>query len=128
MIQATHSEPKNKKKALFLQRGGFVPGLDTFEDAVIYEAGLINAARELGFKGFKQLSLEQIHTLEIDILILTEDNGLPSLGSELLKHPLLKRKKMKTVRLAGKNLRCGGPASLEAVKVLNKALGYEIKS
>ena len=58
--QVQHPVFKGVKRAVFFQSGSYVPGAQTFENAIMEAAGLTNIAAELGIEIYGNLSLEQL--------------------------------------------------------------------
>lgn len=120
-LAALHPVAGLRKKALFLQSGGMVPGSGTFEDAIMAAAGLENLAATAGIKDYGNLSLEALIGLKPDILIFASDQKKrPTVRGELLDHPAIRKAlpHVKTVTLPSAILNCGSPASVEAVRIL----------
>jgi iron complex transport system substrate-binding protein len=108
---------------LFYQRGGYTPGAETFEDALIQTAGAKNISAERGIRHYGVLPLEALIEAQPDYVIFSEFDKLRrSVGGWLLDHPALKQsQKIQTVTIPGRWLNCGGPLSAEAVLELRKA-------
>jgi len=121
---ATQDDGKgNKRRAIFFQSGGFVPGSETFENAIMEAAGLENLAATLGIKDYGSLSLEKLIEMKPDILIFASDQKKqPTVRGEVLAHPAIRKSlsHVKTVTLPSATLSCGSPASVEAVRILVK--------
>jgi iron complex transport system substrate-binding protein len=113
----------SKQRAIFLQSGGLVPGLGTFENAIMEAAGLENLAAASGIKDYGSLSLEQLIRMKPNILIFASDQKKrPTVRGEVLDHPAIKKAlpHVKSVTLPSAILNCGSPASVEAVRILVK--------
>ncbi len=110
-------------KVLFYQRGGFTPGAETFEDAIIREAGAKNLSAADGIRHYGVLPLEALIAAQPDYVIFSEfDRTRLSVGGWLLEHPALRHARhIRTVTIPGRWLNCGGPLSVEAVRALRKA-------
>jgi len=110
-----------KKKAFFFQSGGLVPGLGTFENAIMEAAGLENLAATSGIRDYGNLSLEQLIQMKPEVLIFSNDQKQkPTIRGEVLTHPAIRKAlpHVKTVTLPSAILNCGSPASVEAVRIL----------
>jgi len=110
-------------RVLFYQRGGYTPGAETFEDALIQMAGAKNISAEEGIHHYGVLPLEELIAAQPDYVIFSEfDKSRRSVGGWLLDHPALRQsQKIKTVTIPGRWLNCGGPLSAQAVLELRKA-------
>jgi len=112
-------------RVLPLSRRGWVPGRDSFVGAVLAEAGLANAAGDLGvgFTGFA--SLEAIVNLKPDFLVVSdagdraEDDGraflLPPRAGALLSAS-------ETHRHSERMTECGGVLLADALNTLTEEL------
>ncbi len=112
-----------KRKAIFFQSGGFVPGSGTFEDAIMEAAGLENVAATSGIRDYGSLSLEKLIQMKPDVLIFASDQEKrPTVRGEVLTHPAIRKAlpHAKIVTLPTAMLNCGSPASVEAVRILVK--------
>jgi iron complex transport system substrate-binding protein len=113
--------PGFKKKALFFQSGGLVPGLGTFENSIMEAAGLENLAATVGIRDYGSLSLEKLVGMKPDVLIYSSDQKQkPTIRGEVLSHPAIRKALplVRTVTLPSAILNCGSPASVEAVRIL----------
>jgi iron complex transport system substrate-binding protein len=110
-----------KKRALFLQSGGMVPGLGTFENAIMEASGFENLAATMGIRDYGSLSLEKLIEMKPEVLIFSSDQKeKPTIRGEVLSHPAIRKAlpQVKTVTLPSAILNCGSPASVEAVRIL----------
>lgn len=108
--------------ALILNPNGFTAGAGSLVDEIIGAAGLTNLAPRLGVGDYAQIPLELVVTSRPDVLILnTRRDGPPSLATELLRHPILRKLPDRTrlVVLPSRLWLCGGPAIVEAVERLS---------
>ncbi len=114
--------PRRRLRVLVLNPNGFTSGAGSLVDSIIVAAGLKNAAADLGYTGFGQMPLEKVATSDVDVLILNgRHDGLPSLATELLHHPVLARLPPRTALFAlpPRFWSCGGPAMVEAIERLS---------
>lgn len=112
-------------RVLPVSRRGWVPGRDSFVGAILAEAGLANAAGELGvdFGGFA--SLEQIVQLKPDFLVVSDaGDRAEDDGSAFLLHPALERfyPRDKRIVIPGRMTECGGVLLADALEALAKEL------
>ena len=112
-------------RVLPLSRRGWVPGGDSFVGAILKEAGLTNAAGELGvdFGGFT--SLEQIVQLKPDFLVVSDaGDRAEDDGSAFLLHPALERfyPREKRIVIPDRMTECGGVLLADAIEALTKEL------
>jgi len=108
-------------RMLPLSRRGWVAGHDSFVGAILAEAGLVNAAGELGisFGGF--VSMEEIIRLRPDLLVVSDSgNRAEDEGSAFLLHPALERFYPLTRRIVipGRLTECGGVLLADALNAL----------
>lgn len=115
--------PEGTARAIFYQRGGYTPGAETFEDAILRAAGAENISATNGIRHYGILSLEKLIAESPDLIVFSEfDKNRRSVGGGVLEHPALRRSpKIRTVTLPARWLNCGGPSSVEAVRELRKA-------
>ena len=108
-------------RAIFFQSGGLVPGSGTFENSIMDAAGLENLAATAGIRDYGSLSLEQLVEMKPDVLIFSsEQKQKPTIRGEVLSHPAIRKAlpKVKIVVIPSSVLKCGSPASIEAVRIL----------
>ena len=120
-LRAVPQPAGRKPRVLFYHARGYTPGLGTFEDAIIRHAGGINLAAEAGIHGHGAYPLERLVIERPDFVLLSGDPATdPSVGREILRHPVLRRHLLGTGRiiLPPAYVTCGGPASVEAVEIL----------
>ncbi|WP_107990216.1 ABC transporter substrate-binding protein [Breoghania corrubedonensis] len=102
----------------------YTSGVGTLSQAVLDAAGLDNIAGELGIEGTERLPLETLIMADPDLIVSGErDYGAPALAGENFRHPayraLARRKTF--VAVATKYWVCGGPFTLQAVRILREA-------
>jgi iron complex transport system substrate-binding protein len=112
-------------RVLPLSRRGWVPGRDSFVGAILAEAGLANAAGELGvdFGGFA--SLEAIVQLKPDFLVVSDSGDrAEDDGRAFLLHPALERfyPREKRIVIPERMTECGGVFLADALNTLTKEL------
>jgi iron complex transport system substrate-binding protein len=112
-------------RVLPLSRRGWVPGRDSFVGAILAEAGLANAAGDLGadFGGFA--SLEQIVQLKPDFLVVSDaGERAEDDGRAFLLHPALERfyPRDKRIVIPERMTECGGVLLADALNTLTKEL------
>jgi len=109
--------------ALAYDQNGVALGRGTLADSVIEAAGFRNLAAEAGIAGMSPMPLETVVEEKPDIIITRagEENA-PSLGARVPYHPALRA--LEGTRIGPFVPRgawsCGGPATLEAVKALDR--------
>lgn len=113
-------------RVLPLARRGWVSGADSLMGELLAEAGLVNAAGELGLQAGGFVSLEQVVALRPDAILLTrDDDQAEDQGRAMLLHPAIaalfppERRLIIPERLTV----CGGPMLGEAMRRLAAALG-----
>lgn len=110
-----------KLRVLPLARRGWVSGADSLMSELLAEAGLVNAAGELGLAAGGMIGLEQVIALRPDAILLSREDDHPEdQGSAMLLHPALQamfppeRRLVVPERLTV----CGGPMLGEAMRSL----------
>ena len=79
-------------RVLAVSRRGWVSGGDSLTSSLLANAGLSNAAKDLGIKSGGFASLETIINLKPDFILVSEDSGFAEdEGSAFLLHPALER-------------------------------------
>jgi iron complex transport system substrate-binding protein len=112
-------------RVLALSRRGWVTGRDSLTSSLLANAGLFNAASDLGFKSGGFASLEAIVSLKPDFLLVSEDGGFAEdEGSALLLHPALEQfyPASKRIVIPERLTVCGGPMLAEALDRLASEL------
>lgn len=115
-------------RALVLDPKGFTTGSGSLVDQIITTAGLENVAAGLGVGRYSRIPLEIAATSGADILIVNgRRDGPPSLATELLRHPILSKlpHRIAPIVLPSRLWTCGGPAILEAIRLLSRAAPNE---
>ncbi len=112
-------------RVLPVSRLGWVPGRDSFVGAILAEAGLTNAAGELGvdFGGFALL--EQIVQLQPDFLVVSDaGDRAEDDGRAFLLHPALERfyPREKRIVIPERMTECGGVLLADALEALTREL------
>jgi len=112
-------------RMLPLSRRGWVAGQDSFMGAILAEAGLVNAAGELGidFGGF--VSMEDIIKLKPDLLVVSDaSDRAEDDGRAFLLHPALERFYPRTKRIVipERMTECGGVLLADALNALSAEL------
>ena len=108
-----------------VSRRGWVPGRDSFVSAILAEAGLANAAGELGvdFGGF--VSLEAIVNLKPDFLVVSDaGDRAEDDGRAFLLHPALERfyPRDRRIVIPERMTECGGVLLADALDTLTAEL------
>jgi iron complex transport system substrate-binding protein len=112
-------------RVLALSRRGWVSGDDSLTSSLLANAGLANAAGDLGLKSGGIVSLEAIVSLKPDFLLVSDNSGFAEdEGSALLLHPALERFYPNTKRIVipERLTVCGGPLLSEAMDRLTSEL------
>jgi iron complex transport system substrate-binding protein len=108
-----------------VSRRGWVTGGDSLTSSLLANAGLSNAARDLGLKSGGFASLETIINLKPDLILVSDDSGFAAdEGSALLLHPALERfyPASKRIVIPERLTVCGGPMLSEAMDRLASEL------
>jgi len=120
-------QPADRKqfRVLPLSRRGWVPGRDSFVAAILAEAGLVNAAAELGIGFGGYVSMEEIIRLRPDLLVVSDaGDRAEDDGSAFLLHPALERFYPRSKRLVipERMTECGGVYLADALNALSSEL------
>ncbi len=112
-------------RVLAVSRRGWVSGRDSLTSSLLANAGLSNAAKDLGIKSGGFASLETIVNLKPDFILVSDDSGFAEdEGSAFLLHPALERFYPATRRIVipERLTVCGGPMLAEATDRLASEL------
>jgi iron complex transport system substrate-binding protein len=112
-------------RVLAVSRRGWVSGRDSLTSSLLANAGLANAAGDLGIKSGGFASLESIVSLKPDFIMVSEDSGFAEdEGSAFLLHPALERfyPASKRIVIPERLTVCGGPMLAEALERLASEL------
>jgi iron complex transport system substrate-binding protein len=112
-------------RVLAVSRRGWVSGSDSLTSSLLTNAGLSNAASDLGIKSGRFASLETIVNLKPDFILVSDDSGFAEdEGSALLLHPALERfyPASKRIVIPEQLTVCGGPMLSEAMDRLASEL------
>jgi len=112
-------------RVLAVSRRGWVNGGDSLTSSLLANAGLSNAARDLGIKSGGFASLEAIINLKPDLIWVSDDSGFAEdEGSAFLLHPALERFYPATKRIVipERLTVCGGVMLSEAMDRLASEL------
>jgi iron complex transport system substrate-binding protein len=112
-------------RVLAISRRGWVTGGDSLTSSLLANAGLSNAAKDLGIKSGGFASLEAIINLKPDLILVSDDSGsAEDQGSAFLLHPALERfyPASKRIVIPERLTVCGGPMLSEAMERLASEL------
>ena len=112
-------------RVLAVSRRGWVSGRDSLTSSLLANAGLTNAAGDLGINTGGFASLEAIVGLKPDFILVSEDSGFADdEGSAFLLHPALERfyPASKRIVIPERLTVCGGPMLAEALERLASEL------
>jgi iron complex transport system substrate-binding protein len=112
-------------RVLALSRRGWVSGDDSLTSSLLANAGLANAAGDLGLKSGGIVSLEAIVSLKPDFLLVSDNSGFAEdEGGALLLHPALERfyPNARRIVIPERLTVCGGPMLPEALDRLASEL------
>lgn len=122
-LRATAS--RRPLRVLPLSRRAWVAGSQSLLSELLVEAGLTNAAGELGLRGGGRVTLEQIVLMKPDAILISRDDAIAEdQGRALLLHPAIvglfppERRIVIPERLTI----CGGPMLVEAMRSLSAQL------
>jgi iron complex transport system substrate-binding protein len=112
-------------RVLAVSRRGWITGGDSLTSSLLANAGLSNAARDLGIKSGRFASLETIVDLKPDFILVSDNTGFAEdEGSAFLLHPALERfyPAIKRIVIPERLTVCGGPMLSEAMDRLASEL------
>src|SRR3984957_152215 len=112
-------------RVLAVSRRGWVSGRDSLTSSLLANAGLSNAASDLGIKSGGFASLEAIINLKPDLILVSDDSGFAEdEGSAFLLHPALERfyPVSKRIVIPERLTVCGGPMLADALDRLASEL------
>jgi iron complex transport system substrate-binding protein len=114
-----------KLSVLPYARRGWASGADSLMGDILREAGLANAAAELGLKAGGFVRLEQLVALRPDALLMAEGDGggtMPARdqGQAMLLHPAILRlyPPERRILISERLANCGGPALAATLRKL----------
>ncbi|WP_226580932.1 ABC transporter substrate-binding protein [Acuticoccus sediminis] len=113
-----------RPRALVLNPNGFTAGAHSIAGELIARAGLDNAAQDLGVSGYGAVPLETVILGDVDVLIVdAEPEALPSLATDILRHPALRdmQRRIVTARVPARLWTCAGPQMGDVVTILAEA-------
>ncbi len=109
---------RKRYRVLPLSRRGWTPGDRSLMGSLLTEAGLANAAGDLGLPDGGFASLEAIINLRPDFILVSDDSDFAEdEGRAFLLHPALEHFYPRSRRLVipGRLIECGGPAVADAM-------------
>jgi iron complex transport system substrate-binding protein len=111
----------SRLRVLPLSRRGWVSGRETLMSDLLTQAGLVNAANDLGLRSGGFLTLEAIVKLRPDAILITREQGsAEDQGSALLLHPAIQDMfpPERRIIISERLTVCGGPMLVEAMRTL----------
>lgn len=123
-LEEARHRPLARRRAALTFANSYTAGAGTLSQAAVEAAGLENIAAEHGVSGTARLPLETLVMADPDLIVSSRrDFGTPALAGETFLHPayqaLARRKRF--VSVPTKFWVCGGPFTVEAVKILREA-------
>lgn len=111
------------RRALYLDRGGFVTGSRTLIGAAFAHAGLENAAESLGVDAIAPVSLETVLLAQPEIIVTPGQGEAQDQGAVALRHPALANLVgTHTIHLPVSDTVCPGPSWIGALDRLASGL------
>jgi iron complex transport system substrate-binding protein len=111
----------SRLRVLPLSRRGWVSGRETLVSDLLRQAGLVNAADDLGLPAGGFLTLEGIVKLRPDAILISSDrSSAEDQGSAMLLHPVLQDlfPPERRIILSERLTVCGGPMLVDAMRSL----------
>ena len=125
-IAALEARPRLNLRALYLTPSGTTGGAGTDVDGMIRLAGLENMAAELGYRGWRTVSLEELLMNPPDVFIgsFFDDADVSRSSWSPARHPRLARMMgdVRTVPVPGRFLSCSGLFSVDAAEYIRATL------
>jgi len=120
---ASLPRPQQKSRAVIYTAGGWTYGGHSIDDDILSKLGAVNVATLAGIDGIGNLSLEQLVTLDPQLIII-ESIGpdQPSLASQLLEHPALVSGGARRIDMPMKLWQCHDASLIEAARRISEAL------
>lgn len=125
-IAALEAKPRLNLRALYLTPSGTTGGTGTDVDSMIRLAGLENMAAELGYRGWRTVSLEELVMNPPDVFIgsFFDDRNVARSSWSPARHPRLTAMmgEVRTVPVPGRFLSCSGLFSVDAAEYIRGTL------
>ncbi|WPZ33540.1 ABC transporter substrate-binding protein [Thalassobaculum sp. OXR-137] len=125
-MAALEAKPRLGLRALYLTPSGTTGGTGTDIDGMIRLAGLENMAAELGYRGWRTLSLEELVMNPPDVFIgsFFDDRDVARSSWSPARHPRLAAMmgEVRTVPVPGRFLSCSGLFSVDAAEYIRATL------
>ncbi|WP_291849436.1 ABC transporter substrate-binding protein [Bradyrhizobium sp.] len=121
LARARRAAAERRFRVLPVSRRGWVAGSESFVSSLLTEAGLSNAAGDLGFTSGGFASLEAIVSLRPDFIVVAQAGDHASDdGQAFLLHPALQRfyPPAKRIVIPERMMECGGVMLAEALDAL----------
>lgn len=118
------AQPVPGRRIALYYANSYSSGAGTLVDAVVGAAGLRNIAHEFGLTGTGILPLEALVMADPDMIAVADQQyDAPALAQQNFRHPafLAFSARKQTVVLPSALTVCGGPFTLEAVRLLQEA-------
>lgn len=114
------------RRALYLDRGGFVTGARTLIGAAFAHAGLANAAKSLGVDAIAPVPLEIVMLAKPEIIVTPGVSDSQDQGAVALRHPALASLAgTRTIHLPVSDTVCPGPSWIGALNRLASGLARD---
>lgn len=123
-LQQLSAHPPPAMTVALYDSNSYSFGAGTLTDAAVKAAGLINIGDRLGLKGGARLPLELLLAARPDLVVTGESRyEAPALAQENFHHPAFEAllESARHAFIPSKYTLCGGPFTLEAVRMLQAA-------
>ena len=123
-LEEVRRAPIARQRAALTFANSYTAGAGTLSQAAVEAAGLENIAAEHGVTGTARLPLETLVMSNPDLIVSSNrDLSAPALAGEIFLHPAYRAlaRDKHFVSVPTKYWVCGGPFTLEAVKILREA-------
>lgn len=110
------------KTVMLYYANSYTSGSGTLADAIVKAAGLVNLGDKLGYTGLTRLPLELLVSADPDLIMEGDSQySAPALAKANFSHPAFRAFSDRIVPVPDKYTICGGPFSLEASRILQRA-------